>query len=450
MIPDVLLYMKNIIAILFLSLLSQTSTAQKFWLLTHEFTQGPKTCIELYNDSTLLVGQLNSINISRNSGQSWDTTLEASYINKIYKSKMGRVFAGGVGKIYYTDNLQNWDSVNFNHKHIISGFAETNDALFISTYSFDTLVGHNGAGVFRSMDNGLTWQAVNNGINTIPSVQFIKSDIYDNIYIAIASSNLSPDAGLFYSSNNALTWNKINIQFDGKGAVENNANVDYFSTLDIINNDSLLISFNGVAGRSLVRLNLIKPLTALNSNAYWRVLSVNNSSMWWIDRPMGETITVKNNEWYSSIEGSLNVGGTLYSSNNGSTWWKHSQGLGTDIFGEFNKQYFVKDSKNKVYMIQYGDERVYWADTSQYTLIENISKSKILLYPNPISFYESLNIKFEDIQRREIEVYDLESKLIHKIECDENRTSIKFESPSIYIIKITENQKQYYYKIIVN
>ncbi len=427
--------MRRALILVCLVLTISKASAQKFWLLTYSFPQGYKNCIELYNDSSILVGQNDGVWFTENEGIDWVKVLNAKSIQKLYKSKAGRVFAGGYGKIYFTDNLISWDSVNINQPHFISGFTENNHGIYASTFSFDINVGYNGAGVFKSINNGFDWTLQNNGILETPSVQHIKADKNGRLYISVANSNVSPNAGLYISNNNAETWQHVPIEIDGKNVIPGNIKIEFFTALNIINNDSLLISFEGIAVNQLVRLNLIKPLSEVSASSLWRPVTVINKNYWWLDRPIGETITVKEHQWYSSLAGSINVGGTLFSSDDGHSWWKHSQGLGLDYTGMFNQQFFVKNSKSKVFMIQNGDERVYWTDTSALTSVDlNKQKLELLVYPNPSKTSSTFFVDTKNKEEKIIELYTMEGRLVYSTTSTQEIIPLQIESAGMYVL----------------
>jgi len=104
------------------------------------------------------------------------------------------------------------------------------------------------------------------------------------------------------------------------------------------------------------------------------------------DQPINDIHFAKNGDAYSSVAGTLKIGGTMFRKNGSSLWSKQLQGLGTDIWAMYSIQDFAELSTGKVFMVQFLDERIYWADTSAFSSVfEPVTKdhNTITVYPNP-------------------------------------------------------------------
>ncbi|HEX5625622.1 MAG TPA: hypothetical protein VFX48_06390 [Saprospiraceae bacterium] len=157
------------------------------------------------------------------------------------------------------------------------------------------------------------------------------------------------------------------------------------------------ISVFGATGNVLIRLNLSKSIHDLHKTDFWKVTPVYNSSLWWTDKILFDIHFAANGDRYSSAQGSLIWGGSFFRKNGTTDWIRTIQGLGFDAFGEFSRQQFYEKSSGKVFMVQYLDERIYWADTSR--VVGSYSPDRqlgIALYPNPVSAGGHLYLNFED------------------------------------------------------
>ena len=86
-----------------------------------------------------------------------------------------------------------WDSVN-------TGFPNTyNNVTFLYTDSNSVYAGVEGAGIYITTNDGLSWSARNNGLATLTSVRCITK--YNN-YLFIGTDS----GGVYISSNNGLNW----------------------------------------------------------------------------------------------------------------------------------------------------------------------------------------------------------------------------------------------------
>jgi photosystem II stability/assembly factor-like uncharacterized protein len=134
---------------------------QQFWNLTNEFWGGPKTGLALLNDSVLFVATTTGVLKSTDEGKSFEQVLSASAVHTVFASSPGSVFAGGTGRIYYSDDIgTSWDSVVLNSAYPVKQIIQNkNGALFAITGDYNE-----GDGVYYSEDNGKTWETRNNGL----------------------------------------------------------------------------------------------------------------------------------------------------------------------------------------------------------------------------------------------------------------------------------------------
>ena len=156
--------LKTGIALAVLSLLlTLNGRTQSFWELTYEFPGGPKTGIALAKDSCLFVGLLTGIIRSCDEGYSFENALQSTSIATVFAGRSAKVFAGGAGRIYASNNLgETWDSVSLPTVYPVLQIIDTpNGGLFAITGAD---IGLGGDGVFYSADNGRTWQRIDAGL----------------------------------------------------------------------------------------------------------------------------------------------------------------------------------------------------------------------------------------------------------------------------------------------
>jgi photosystem II stability/assembly factor-like uncharacterized protein len=113
-----------------------------------------------------------------------------------FASKDSNLFTGTVYGVYHsTDTGTTWTSVN-------SGlmFPDYVQALLIK--GNDLYAGHNGGGVSRSTNNGMTWTGGTDGTACVFALASIGSDILDG------QEGVGPYAapGIFLSTNNGINW----------------------------------------------------------------------------------------------------------------------------------------------------------------------------------------------------------------------------------------------------
>lgn len=448
-------YFRLIVALVLLGALP--AQAQKFWLLTYEFPGGPKTGIAKIGDTCLIVGLTDGVLRSFNEGNKWDRVLDADQVFTVFATDNGVVYAGGAGKIYVSENFgESWDSVSLNHNYPVTQFTVTPDGAAYAITGTTDINGYAGAGVYYSPDHGTHWLPRNNGLGNYLSCNRIAADRNGRLYLTVADEFADGGGGLFISENNGLAWEHIDLTFDGDGVINDEVSVQYGWGLNVSPQDTVYLSVDAVAVNVGVRLNLYKHIGEVRQNGHWRRMAVNkNSSSWWSDRLLNGIHFAKNGDFYSSISGSLNVGGTYFSKDGGMNWNQQKQGLGLDVFGEFNAQSFVEKSSGKVFMVQYFDERIYWADTSRVTSVGEPLPVKAVQYavqPNPAGANETVKLVFKDTWgNKSVAIMDTNGKIVSGYDTQE--PELEFDPlllPGIYLLAIREEESMGYAKLIVH
>jgi hypothetical protein len=122
------------------------------------------------------------------------------------------IFAGteGAGIYRSLDNGATWGEAN-------TGLPNTNDAryVFSLTVSSGTIfAGTNGAGIYRSLNNGATWSEANSGLPAV-AARYVRSLTVSGGAIIVGTgtrfNELNPEgAGIYRSLNNGATWSEAN------------------------------------------------------------------------------------------------------------------------------------------------------------------------------------------------------------------------------------------------
>jgi hypothetical protein len=447
--------LKTGIALAVLSLLlTLNGRTQSFWELTYEFPGGPKTGIALAKDSCLFVGLLTGIIRSCDEGYSFENALQSTSIATVFASRSAKVFAGGAGRIYASNNLgETWDSVSLPTVYPVLQIIDTpNGGLFAITGAD---IGLGGDGVFYSADNGRTWVERNNGLSRLDrNCQRIVADRKGRLYLAVADEYATGGGGLFISENDGLWWERVQIVFDGKGNVENQLRIISATGLSISPQDSLYISFEGRAGNALVRLNLHKHLNAIKDhNRFWTRLEVFNSVNWWEDRMLNNIYFSSKGLRLSSVSGPISQGATYLSSDKDGTWQRIDAGLGANILGMRHSQYFVEKSNGRLFMVQYLDERIYKLKADRPTPVKTPARPSfpLKIYPNPVAPGQPFYIdKPSGLPNYQIDIFDAAGRRHEAIQSDDMRTPVNAPAtPGIYFIRVDTGNKGRTLQLIV-
>ena len=428
--------------------------AQKFWLTTYEFPNGPKTGIAQPDDNNLLASYRFGILHSTNGGNHFDLVLKVSSVFSLFSTSSGNVYAGGSGKIFRSLNRgQSWDSVSINSTYPVLQFAENPQGhLFAITGALDLEKGYVGDGVFFSDDQGKTWTQRNSGLGNYKYCDRIACDNNGTLYLAVADEQVSGNGGLFVSENEGLSWQHIDIRIDGKNAILNEIKVANTSGLTVTPDDSLMVSLSGISGKVSVQLNLKKKISSVPDNSFWKPYNITNTNLWWNDKLLGNVFFAKNGDRYSSVASSVNQGGTFFQKKGKTTWQRYDYGLGLDINGERNFQYFAENSAGKVFMVQLLDERIYWTDESIPTSAPApVNLQKFAVFPNPAQPLSTVTLLSDkNLSGYELSVYDSTGRIISiNTEEMQNQTFTAPEIQGIYLIIARKQQERIISKLVV-
>lgn len=424
------------------------SFSQQFWHLTNEFWGGPKTGITLVDDSVLFVSTTNGILKSTDEGKHFEQVLSASSGHTIFASSNGNILAGGKGKIYVSEDLGAfWDSVSLSSDYPVKQIIENKyHALFAITGDLNQ-----GDGVFYSEDNGKTWESRNNGLGILRGCEKIAADKNGRLYLTISDEESTGNGGLFISETYGLLWEKVSIKLD---SINGSVKIINPTGLSISPDDSLYISFFGVATNYLVQLNICKSIDDVPMENPWRTFHVHKTSNWWEDRPLNNIHFSQQGDWYSSYTETVNQGATYFLKANDENWNRIDYGLGTSEDGWRHEQIFTEKKSGQIFMIQYLDERIYTTDKSLVTDVNPPKKNpvSIQVYPNPVKAGDKLSVQTPGISgSMEVSIYDLTGRKILVNPNSDNTFEITGQVKSgIYILSVKNQDMVFTGKILIN
>lgn len=188
------------------------------------------------NDNILLIGTSSGIFKSVDKGLTWSTTgLNGQLVNQIVSSPNfisdNIIFAGTTDGVYKSsDQGATWQLAN---QGLVVGtgpdaYTPSIISMSISPAFKDdntVLVGTYGGGIYKTVDGGVSWVAINNGLPpqtaqaAIDAVLFSPSYASDKtIYTAYTAISDSSAAGVFQSGDQGTSWIDINNNIGNKSA----------------------------------------------------------------------------------------------------------------------------------------------------------------------------------------------------------------------------------------
>jgi len=354
--------MRQLLSVIIILVSHLTVSAQGFWFTTRDFPGGNKTTFAGIQDSILFVGTENGIWRSENEGYSWTKLLKSSHVYSLYASR-DTIVAGGIGKLFVSfDKGIIWDSLTVPSKYPILKIVENiNHDYFIIANGFTNEEGSVGNGVFYSEGDLRSWEQRNIGLpaNLSPP-EHLAVDKNGRVYILLPDENTTGKGGLYFSDDNGLNWKQSDLVVNNLGTIK----VLNSLSISITPQDSVVVSVVGTVVNFSVKLNVIKHINDIANNSSWRAWRIRKSGDWWDDRNLNSIHFAKNGDWYSSVNNSINIGGPVYSTDNGMNWMKATQGMGVSATKQYESNFHVESSSGKVFMVQLLDERVYYTNQS--------------------------------------------------------------------------------------
>ena len=407
------------------------AAGQLFWEPTGEFPGGPKTGIAVSGDSMLFAGLTNGIIRSRDGGNSFETILGASGIFSLHATGSGDILAGGTGKIFFTSDMGNsWDSLVVNSAFPVIQITETmQGALFAITGGYDD-EGYKGDGVFYAPGPGHQWEQRNGGLGSFLGCEKIATDRKGRIYLAVHDHFVTGNGGLFISEDNGLKWEHVDVQIDGRGQVEERMKIEFSTGLSVSPEDSVYLSFQGLAGKGMVRLNVRRHIDDVGEAGHWTVCSVIESEQWWLDRTLHNIFFSGSGLWFSSSQGSLNTGGTWHTSEGSGGWEQVNQNLEYYPLSHRDAQYFAEDGNGRIYMVQHLGEKIF-THTGQggpVTVPRQHVPATMMVYPNPAAGGQSAYLTGSLPQTARISLYDNSGRKL--ADPDLSGAPVRFSSPA--------------------
>jgi hypothetical protein len=380
---------------------SSSAYPQLVWSLLDSYPSGIKTCLAGLNDSILFTGTPQGIYRSGDYGKHWKRPLISSAVYNMHTSKSGKVLAGGIGKVFFsTDKGITWDSVDLKSEFVVKQFVETSQGEFFLITGILDDRGFAGDGVFYNNGDLTDWQKRNSGLPFLSNYcESIAVDSKDRLYLGVADNNASGESGLFISNDKGEHWQHIPMTIENLGTTR----IENVWCINVTPDDSIIVGANGGISNYAFELNVIKHRDDVTNASDWKALHVWNTNMWWMDQIINKIHYSANGEWYTSITGSIRVGGPYKSASKGAEWTQVGRGLGLAVSNRYEHQFYHETADGQLFMVQHLDERMYkltGVDRPYFTVsgyvrdIDGNSLNEVVVYGLGAAVFTDANGKF--------------------------------------------------------
>jgi ligand-binding sensor domain-containing protein len=167
------------------------------WITANHGLEMPISAVTRLDNNVIYAGTYGGLYHSSNQGQEWQK-FDLPYFNAsaILISRFGFIFTAGWGVFRSADNGETWDWQHFTRTPVISFAEDDSGYIYCGTEGTDVL--SFAGGVYYSPDNGETWNQT--GLKSISS---IKALVTKNNDIFAGTSN-----GILYSTDRGVSWSE--------------------------------------------------------------------------------------------------------------------------------------------------------------------------------------------------------------------------------------------------
>lgn len=291
-----------------------TNEGETWQHLENEFSSSSVYALELLSNGNILAGTGGGIHISSDNGESWFYSALPDYlVSTITVDESGSIYVGSIygNNVYRSvDNGITWDTLN-------SEIVSVRDIQVIGS---DKILVAAGGNIFRSSDSGISWTKVFQvtDINIINSLTLNKSG---NI------SAISDYGNFFLSSDNGVTWDSINTIGKSSRTIFSSSNGDlYIGSYGVYrstNEGQTWDLLNGFQGCGLVRSIAETENSFYAGTLFTGVFRSTDSGNNWIQASKGinnSNISFFERDVSDKIIVGSNFGGIAGTTDNGENW----------------------------------------------------------------------------------------------------------------------------------
>jgi photosystem II stability/assembly factor-like uncharacterized protein len=407
--------MKYLILILFLVFyfLSENLESQTLWEQTGEIDCGRIFCLTNNSSNHIYAATDSGIFRSSNNGDLWvQCGLQQKTVFTSVISAEGYIYVGAEDGFYISNDSGNdWQKIGLVGQHVNALALNSVGTIFAGIAIGDTFE----TGAYRSIDNGITWTKINNGL-TRPSVQALAINSNNEIFAATAGI----PSDICRSVDNGDNWTQVH----SSGAF----------SLFIAPNDYIFAGNTGI-------------LRSTDNGSNW------NYVIMMPVYPNAFDVSYNGQLFCGTgFDGFFNYGGVFTSGDNGDSWYEINHG----VVGDDRDIFALNVNSDSVIYIGTRYSKIFKATQSITSIRKNnlVKPYKFLLYqnyPNPFNSETKIDFKLSECSDVNFEFFNSLGQIVYV----DTYKNMNAGSHSIIWSGINNEGKElasgiYFYKITIN
>ncbi|SDM58844.1 Por secretion system C-terminal sorting domain-containing protein [Catalinimonas alkaloidigena] len=400
---------------------------------------------------------------SHDRGMTWEAVLplEDLPVSFLAITPQGTVYAlVGANALYRSDNGgESWSSTPLETTFSVTDLLVVGeDTLFAATG--DLVEGPNdsglfrGAGIFRSVDRGATWQALDLGLGSGRYVAHLARDRQGRLFAAVNEYH-ARDGRLLYSTDEGTSWYPMPTpRFETGGSAPNESSIVQIFALDVAPDDSLYLSYGGAFGSASTQVTLVHSFEGAVAALPWQHKQVVPIGYAWDYPEIHNLLFVpdRGHVYVNRRTMATPTNGSIFVSDDGQAPWQSVPLY--PVGPRYHQCQFARQHDGRIFVVQEGDHRVYFTDHSQRTPTSAPQDEfawAVSVFPNPADDFISVHVS--DAAPVRLLLQDLTGRTVGQTERQPSGGHVTFPVAGlprgVYLLSVTQRQRHFHTRVVL-